>query len=414
MEWMTGFESTAICGSGVDVLENTRHLRRWAADLQSVRDAGVRTLRYPAPWHRIEAVRGHYNWEWMDPVMAHLRQLNLDPILDPLHHTSFPDWLDGGFQHPDFIPTYREFVNALSERYPWVRRYTPVNEPMLTGLFCGRLGIWHPHGRTNAVFLRMMLDLGKLISLVSRDLKRRRSDIEISYIGTCEHHTSLHPGSDRLVRFLNARRFILLDLLLGQTDPAIAAMFARAGIADDQLAWFEHNRAPIDVLGLDYYPHSEKQWTRGHVRHVSAAPRGFAAVATDYVQRFNLPIILGETNIRGFISDRLMWLKIMAHQCAALEASDVDIRGACWFPWIDSTDWATLVTRVCDRIDPVGIYYLTEDSARDRMHSQLVHTFRELATGRATWRDVPSFPFQPPWEGQLDGHLRLLNGSQAA
>ncbi len=406
MYWMSGFESTYIFGSGSDVLDHTCHRHNWRADLDSVRESGVHTLRYPAPWHKIEAIRGRYDWQWMDGVMEHMHKIGLDPILDPLHHTSFPEWLQGGFLHPNFIESYRAFLNALAARYPWVRRYTPVNEPMLTALFCGRLGIWHPQGRKNSTFLRMLLNLGRVYAIVTEDLRRRNDQTEIIYIGTCEHHASLHPGSDRLVRFLNLRRFMMLDLLLREVDPSLVPLFHRAGIEDSELEWFREHRTRIDVLGLDYYAHSEKEWTRGRVRHVSEQPRGFASVAQDYVARYRLPIMLGETNLRGLVTDRLMWLKIMAQQCEKLERQGVDIRGACWFPWVDSTDWDTLVTRVSNHVDPVGIYWL--DERRERHSSELVRGFQELAQGRRTWRGLPSHDFQEPWRGRLDKHVEFL------
>ena len=40
-------------------------------------------------------------------------------------------------------PTARAFV----ERYPWVRWYTPVNEPLITAMFSGHNGWWNERGR---------------------------------------------------------------------------------------------------------------------------------------------------------------------------------------------------------------------------------------------------------------------------
>ena len=86
--FLTGFESTQIHGTGKDVLGGTRHVERWKHDLNLVRAQGVTCLRYPVPWHRIEMRRGVYDWRWMDEVLAHMRATGLDPIVDPIHHTS--------------------------------------------------------------------------------------------------------------------------------------------------------------------------------------------------------------------------------------------------------------------------------------------------------------------------------------
>ena len=90
--FLTGFESTHIVGSGKDVLDLSGHTDRYRTDLESVAAAGIKTLRYSIPWHKIERVHGEYDWSWMDLVMGEIRALDLEIIADPLHHTSFP-WL---------------------------------------------------------------------------------------------------------------------------------------------------------------------------------------------------------------------------------------------------------------------------------------------------------------------------------
>src|SRR5215218_3358483 len=100
--FLTGFESTQIHGAGKDVLGGTRHVERWKYDLNLVKAQGITCLRYPVPWHRIEVRRGVYDWQWMDEVLAHMSAAGLDPIVDPIHHTSFPEWIRGGFGHPEF------------------------------------------------------------------------------------------------------------------------------------------------------------------------------------------------------------------------------------------------------------------------------------------------------------------------
>lgn len=48
------FESTYLPGHGVDVAELSGRDQLWRVDLDSVLSAGVRTVRYPLHWHRIE------------------------------------------------------------------------------------------------------------------------------------------------------------------------------------------------------------------------------------------------------------------------------------------------------------------------------------------------------------------------
>jgi len=72
------------------------------------------------PWHSIEKIKGVYDWKWMDRVMAKILHLgSIRPILDPLHHTSFPEWLKDGFGDAEFVNSYVRFVTALAVRYSW-------------------------------------------------------------------------------------------------------------------------------------------------------------------------------------------------------------------------------------------------------------------------------------------------------
>ena len=94
------FESTNIIGSGTDILGTTRHIERWRDDLELLAGSSILDLRCSVPWHRIERVPGEFDFTWLDGPMEHMRRVGLNPIVDPLHHTSFPGWLDRGLGNP--------------------------------------------------------------------------------------------------------------------------------------------------------------------------------------------------------------------------------------------------------------------------------------------------------------------------
>src|SRR5829696_3922228 len=93
MELLGAFESTYQPAHDVDVTETTQHDRRWREDLDLLASIGVRSLRYPLRWHRIEHERGQFDWTHTDAVLGHLRSLGMEPIVDLLHHTSYPRWI---------------------------------------------------------------------------------------------------------------------------------------------------------------------------------------------------------------------------------------------------------------------------------------------------------------------------------
>ena len=50
----------------------------------------------------------------------------------------------------------------------------------------------------------------------------------------------------------------------------------------------------------------------------------------------------------------------MEEQTAAL-SEQADVRGFCWYPSIDSTDWCHVCARSTVTVDPQGIWYLDRD-----------------------------------------------------
>ena len=443
MEFMTGFESTYIPQHDVDVVTLTGHDERYADDLRLVKDAGVRRLRYPALWHQVEREPGRFDWAWTDATMAELRDLGLDPIVDLVHHTSFPGWIKEGMADPDFPRLHARWGAAFAERYPWVRRYTIFNEPFATTLFCGNTGTWYPFYTGKEHFYAMIVNVARSIRAATDAVLRVRPDAIIIHVDTCEGHAAVGcessgdllpdtdtmnhtPGPDietryreglsveetdclTFVRYLNDRRFVFLDLLLGRVDaahPLFALLTRYAGreVVED----FREYPAHIDLLGLDYYAHSEYQFAPSGPICPSHAPVGFAALAREYHARYSLPFALTETNIRGFVSDRASWLKHMVEQCEELEREGLPFHGFAWFPFIDSTDWDSLLRDPRQNVDPVGIYWL--DAERfDRHESILSEVFAGLARGRITGVDLPAFALMEPVSEHLAGYRRFMD-----
>jgi hypothetical protein len=72
----------------------------------------------------------------------------MQPIVDPLHHTSFPDWLEDGFANRDFPFLYCRFMREFAERYPWVRQYIAQERQFaMHDLVLGRIDSSHPMHR---------------------------------------------------------------------------------------------------------------------------------------------------------------------------------------------------------------------------------------------------------------------------
>src|SRR5918994_1603558 len=68
-------------------------------------------------------------------------------------------------------------------------------------------------------------------------------------------------------------------------------------------------------------------------------PARFADLIGEYAERYERPVWVGETNLRGYPSDRATWFKYVLEQSEIAAAGGVDLRGFCWFPFVDSCDW---------------------------------------------------------------------------
>jgi beta-glucosidase/6-phospho-beta-glucosidase/beta-galactosidase len=397
-EFLTGFEGTYIFGSGLDVLETTEHTLRFEADLRTLAADGVRSFRACVPWHRIEEQEGVYDWRWLDGYLAQARDLGLDPIVDPLHHTSFPDWLAGGFADPRFEATYLAFLRAFALRYPWVRRYTIINEPLVTAWFCGYCAVWQPKQSGHDSFVPMILAVCRTICRATDMLAELVPGAQFVHVDSCERHHALDEASLNHAWFENERRFLVLDLVLGRVDRnhPLWSYLLENGAAPADLAALAAQPARIDVLGLDYYSHSELAWRDGGAeRETAHEVQGFAATALEYVRRYDLPVMLSETNLRGTVPDRIAWLKYMVHECEqlvqALEPLGAPFLGFCWYPYIDSTDWSSLVREARRDIDPQGVFSLDPDFERRR--TELSDIYAGLIAGALSAADIPAYDF---------------------
>ena len=408
IEQIGAFESTYMPRHDVDVTETTRHDVRWREDLRLLGECGVRRLRYPVRWHRVERTRGVLDWSSTDEVLGHLLGEGFAPILDLCHHTSYPRWIES-FADRAFGPAYLRFVAAFAERYPEVGEYTLFNEPFTTFLLCGQEGVWPPYHRG----LRGMLDLARnvlpAVAEASRVLREVRPGARHVHFEACERHTAAGRPGEAMAAWANDRRFFFTDLFLGRVgtggDRPFVADVLRSG-GEDLLGM---SPGHVDVLGLDYYAHNQWHWSGPHRgTPVSPAPVALADVIVEYAGRYGLPCVLGETNIRGFASDRATWFKYTLEQCERAREAGVVLDGFCWFPFIDSCDWDSLLAHCKGNVDPVGVYWLDPDADLARRPSEMSESYARAARG-APSSALPAYALRPPVSSWLEGYLPQMD-----
>ena len=399
IEAWTGIEGTHIGQSDTNILETTRHHELYKRDLIQIAIAdGIKKVRIVIPWPKIEKKRNKYDWTWCDLYLAFIRRLGLTPVVDLIHHTSTPKYLKGGFLDPDFPERARLFHEVFARRYPWIKHYTPVNEPFSTAWHAGHEGVWFPNLRGHEGYVPIALNMARAICLITETLRKEVPGVQIIHVDSCEYHQALDKESEYHAEKSNEIRFSILDLVLGRDldeHKHVGPIFREHGMTEYDVEWFKEHAATIDVLGLDYYAIHEAGWTV-EGRSEDIRPLGLRRVALQYARRYQVPIMLGETNMRGYIEDRISWFKYTLGECELLEAElarmGLSFKGYCWYPYFDSTDWCSMVCEPNGNIDPQGIYWLSKDTL-ERNPSEFTDLYARFANGKLRAADIPAYHF---------------------
>ena len=238
----TGIENSYPVIAGgvrVDEMEKCGHYDRWREDLRLVRSMGLRHLRWGPPLHKTFVGPGRYDWAWTDEVMAEMARLGIRPILD-LCHFGVPDWL-GDFQNPDLAPYLAEYATECARRYPHVRHWTPVNEPLVTTLFSAKYGWWNERLTSDAAFVRATLNVGRASRPVHGGHRRRDPRRGVRAERVVRVHPPLRPGlaPPRPASSTSAAS-CPLDLIYGHTPRAdVREYLLDNGMTAEEQAFFD-------------------------------------------------------------------------------------------------------------------------------------------------------------------------------
>jgi dTDP-4-dehydrorhamnose reductase len=160
-----------------DQLRESGHYAR-IGDLDAVAGLGFHKLRYPVLWEHVAPDRpGECDWRWHDERLGRLRDLGMTPIAGLVHHGGGPGYTD--LLDPRFPELLAAQAGRTARRYPWIRSWTPVNEPLTTARFSGLYGHWYPHGRDEASFLRILANECRAVLLSMRAIRRAVPDAEL-------------------------------------------------------------------------------------------------------------------------------------------------------------------------------------------------------------------------------------------
>ncbi|MFA6154205.1 family 1 glycosylhydrolase [Mesorhizobium sp.] len=346
-----------------DQLTETGHLQRFS-DLDLIAGLGIKTLRYPVLWEKVEAEPARHDWSWTDARLQRLRELGIEPVAGLMHHGSGPAWAT--VLDPNFPENFARYAAAVAQRYPWIESYTPINEPLTTARISGLYGVWHPHGTSEATFLQLVVAQCRATALAMKAIRaqipsaRLVQTEDVGRIFATEH---LAYQADHE----NERRWLALDLLAGRVDAghAFHGRLLDAGIREDHLQELAAEPCPPDIIGLDYYLTSDRMLDErtdrypneaiggngidayvdtAAVRCVDQRDSGLGERIDEVWQRYRLPIVVTELHNGSTRDEQVRWLVEGWRTAQAAKDNGVDIRAVTSWSLFGAVDWNSMLS----------------------------------------------------------------------
>ncbi len=385
-----------------DQIERSGHAHR-LDDLDRFADLGLRTLRYPVLWERT-APNGpaSADWRWADERLGRMQALGITPIVGFVHHGSGP--MHTSLTDPGFAPGLAAFARAFAERYPHVKAYTPVNEPVTTARFAGLYGLWYPHARSQRTFVRALLTQIRAVADAMAAVRGVTPDatlVQTDDLGAVHATPRLAYQAD----FENARRWLGWDLLSGTVVPGhpLWTYLLRNGATEAALSAFAERPCPPDVIGVNHYVTSERflderfaAYPRhthgGNGRHRYAdveAVRvtdlvGLESLLRDAHARYRRPVAVTESHLGCTREEQMRWLCESYDAATTARAAGADVRAVTAWSLLGAFDWNSLLTRDAGHYEP-GVFDVRDGGDRETgtpRPTALAGVVADLAAGR--------------------------------
>lgn len=347
-----------------DQLKFSGHATR-ASDLEALASLGIKALRYPVLWEHVAPLQADsHDFSWADGRLPRLRELGVTPIVGLLHHGSGPRYTSLLDEHfPEKLAAY---AARVAERYEWVTRYTPVNEPLTTARFTGLYGHWYPHARSDRAFVRALLNQAWGTVLSMRAIRQRQPDAELVHTEDLGYIRST-PDLAYQADFENERRFLGLDLLYGRVDRhhPMYEYLRQSGASEHELERFREGPCIPDVLGFNYYVTGERfldsrlegyppfviggngRQRYADVESVRICRDGLIGpgpLLSEAYDRFRTPVAITEAHLAGHPDEQARWFSYVWHGAEAARSEGVAVRAVTAWSLLGSYGWDRLVT----------------------------------------------------------------------
>ena len=408
----TGIENSSPTinngGTRIDEMEKCGHYDRWKEDIALVDDLGVHFLRYGVPLHRVYIGPEKFDWEFSDLAFGELRSRNIAPIAD-LCHFGIPDWL-GNFQNPEFPECFANYARAFASRYPWIQLYTPVNEMFITATFSAQFGWWNEQLADDRSFVTALNHIVRANVLAMQAILEIRSDAIFIQSESTEYFHAENPEAIKPAEILNSKRFLSLDLNYGRrVESEMYEYLLDNGMSRDDYHFFLGNRLKQHcIMGNDYYITNEHRVAADGTTRAAGEVLGYDAITWQYYDRYHLPVMHTETNIReGECGDEAVnWLWKEWANVLRCRNDGIPVVGFTWYSLVDQIDWSLALREERGVVDKVGLYDLDRKvRSVGKAYKKLIEDWRAVLPVQSVCLQVPVVMPDQYEEDLRDGRL---------
>ena len=431
MEVWGGIECTInrVYDTYFDQLSYAGHYER-ENDLQLFKDLGIKKLRYPILWEKHQPSKA-LKIDWLDTEkkLNQLLELGIEPITGLVHHGSGPSFVQ--MQEESFSTGLAEYASKVARKFPFIKYYTPVNEPLTTARFCGLYGLWHPHKRDDASFLQILINECKGTVLAMQAIRKVNLDaklVQTEDLGKTHSTAKLNYQAT----FENHRRWLGFDLLCGLVNSKhkLFKYLIKNGVTDLQLQFFLDNPCPPDILGFNHYLTSEryldhdfknypKHSVGGNKRHAYADVEAVRVANVNLSgpfnllkeawERYKLPMAITEVHLHCTREEQIRWLAFTWKAANDLKIEGVEIQAVTFWALLGSFGWNKLLTKPKGEYES-SVFDITSGQPRPTVLAEIIKSF---STGQLY--NHPILHGEGWWkrDERLLYNLPIVNGREA-
>lgn len=341
-----------------DQLRDTGHEER-DSDVALIAALGVRATRYPVLWEKVApSDPDSRDYRWAERRLDALAEHGVEPIVTLLHHGSGPFYTS--LVDPRFPELFADYAEATARRFPWITRWSPINEPLTTARFATLYGHWYPNGiLDHQAFGRALVNQLRAFALAAERIREVVPHATFLLTDDLQRYVAGDEAARRYAAHCQERVFLSCELLQGRIvegHPMHRYLTGRCRVPERELDALAQRPMPPDVMGWNYYPYSERFVTTGgahgyrNAAMVEHAPErlDLRSLLHDADRRLRLPIALSEVHTFGTEHERARWLVQRYADAHAVRAAGVPVVAFGAWAAFGVVDWCSLL---CERRD---------------------------------------------------------------